>query len=141
MIDTAKAKVNDLWAKAHLPKFIQFGKDDKGAHSHAMNGPTFKAVMRNAPLLKATFQAMQPVYALLEAKKLAPPLDPAELDKVPAPKDKRKGKQKQPRKKKARGSSFCDVGAGDEEEGEEEEEADLAQVRGELLLLRLCHRR
>ena len=139
VLDAAKRKVNDLWASAHLPKFIQFGKDGKGAHTHAMNGPTFKAVMRNAPLLKATFQAMQPVYALLDAKKLSPPLNPAELDKVPAPKEKRKGQSKQPRKKKARGSSFCDVGASDEEEAEEEEEEPAAEqgerLNGEALSL------
>ena len=48
---SAQAAVNKLWADAKLPKFIQFGKDDKGSHSHAVNGPAFKAVWGNPPLL------------------------------------------------------------------------------------------
>ena len=64
-------KVNDLWKKANLPKLIQFGKgkDSKGkdsAHSHALNGPTFKKAWGKQDLLLGTFEAMREVYALRE---------------------------------------------------------------------------
>ena len=42
IIEMAQAEVNALWNDAQLPKHVQFGKDDKGAHSHTLNGPAFK---------------------------------------------------------------------------------------------------
>ena len=41
IIETAQAEVNALWKDAQLPKLVQFGKDNKGAHSHTLNGPAF----------------------------------------------------------------------------------------------------
>ena len=53
IIATAQGKINPEWKDANLPKFIQFGKDKQGAHSHALNGPAFKAVWRHKTLLVA----------------------------------------------------------------------------------------
>ena len=63
--------VNKLWKDANLPKFIQFGRDGQGAHSHALNGPAAKAVLRHKDLLINTIDAMQPVYALYEVDRYA----------------------------------------------------------------------
>ena len=59
-----------MWKRAYLPKFIQFGKDGQGEHSHALNGPAFKAVWRHKTLLIQTIKHMEPVYELLESKRL-----------------------------------------------------------------------
>ena len=72
---SAQVAVNKLWADAELPKFIQFGKDDKGSHSHAVNGPAFKAAWGNPPLLIETFKLMEPVWDMLEARKDTPAID------------------------------------------------------------------
>ena len=42
IIETAQANVDALWKDSQLPKLVQFEKDDKGAHSHTLNGPAFK---------------------------------------------------------------------------------------------------
>ena len=68
----AQTKINTLWREAHLPKFIQFGRDAKGAQNHSLNGPASKAVMRHKSLIVDTIKHMQPVYALLECKKYEP---------------------------------------------------------------------
>ena len=73
-IATAQATINKMWKDANLPKFIQFGKDSKGAHSHALNGPCFEAVWGKPQLIIDTIKAMQPVYELLESRKLTPEL-------------------------------------------------------------------
>jgi hypothetical protein len=76
VIDAAQSKINALWKAAQLPKFIQFGRDKQGAHSHALNGPAFKAIWRQPDLLIKTIDLMRPVYALLESRKAVPPLQP-----------------------------------------------------------------
>lgn len=127
LLQKKQTEINELWSKAHLPKLTLWGKDQTGAHAHAMNGPTFKAVMRNVPLLTQSFEIMADVYELMDAKKLTPELDPKELDRVPVPVEKSKRKsnggkkqQKQQRKKKkARGSAFAEVEQSDEEEAED----------------------
>ena len=73
----AQASINADWKAANLPKFIQFGRDAQGAHSHAMNGPACEAVMDNPGLLIRTIDHMKPVYDLLETRKLTPALDPS----------------------------------------------------------------
>lgn len=74
--ETAQAAINAEWKAAGLPKFIQFGHDETGAHSHALNGPTAEAVMDRPSLIISTIKHMQPVYELLETRKQTPPLEP-----------------------------------------------------------------
>jgi hypothetical protein len=74
VIEVAQSKINAEWKAANLPKFIQFGQDKKGAHSHALNGPAIEALWAKPALLISTIRHMQPVYALLEAKGLTPAL-------------------------------------------------------------------
>ena len=130
IIETAQKAINTLWKEAHLPKFIQFGKDKQGEHSHALNGPAFKAVWRHKTLLMQTIKHMEPVYELLESKRLVPPLEPSALgesaDKGPSAAPAKGGKRKatappkKPRKKKERGVAFEDiVGENEEEEVEQ----------------------
>eukprot|EP00966_Prymnesium_polylepis_P254205 5874768-Prymnesium_polylepis.1 len=75
-IEKATTSINQRWKDANTPKFIQFGRDETGAHSHAMNGPTAEFVMDRPDLIIGTIQDMAPVYALLEARKQTPPLKP-----------------------------------------------------------------
>ena len=63
---SAQAKVNQLWKDALLPKFIQWGRDGQGAHSHALNGLAAKAVLRHLSLIVDSIKEMTPVYALME---------------------------------------------------------------------------
>jgi hypothetical protein len=70
----AQEAINKLWKDANLPKFIQFGRDGQGAHSHALNGPCFEKVWSTPDLIIKTIELMQPVYELLESKKLVPEL-------------------------------------------------------------------
>ncbi len=42
IIETVQAEVNARWKEARLPKLIQFEKDEKGAHSHTLNGAALK---------------------------------------------------------------------------------------------------
>ena len=74
VLRAAQTSVNELWHNANLPKYIQFGKDDRGTQSHAADGPTMKAVMAHPTLLKQTMDLMQPVYALLQTHALTPEL-------------------------------------------------------------------
>lgn len=67
---TAQTLINTDWKNANLPKYIQFGKDNQGAHSHALNGPCFEAVWGRPSLIIRTIQHMGPVYELLESKNL-----------------------------------------------------------------------
>ena len=62
--------------QANLPKMIQFGRDNQGAHSHALNGPCFEAVWGRPGMIVSTIKHMGPVYALLETRKKTPPLTP-----------------------------------------------------------------
>ena len=73
-MEHAQALINKDWKDANLPKFIQFGRDNQGAHSHALNGPCFEAVWGRPDLIIRTITNMGPVYALLESKKLLPKL-------------------------------------------------------------------
>jgi hypothetical protein len=72
ILEVAQKQVNQLWKEACLPKFIQWGRDGQGSHTHALNGPAAKAVLRNKTLLINTIQHMQPVYALIECNKYTP---------------------------------------------------------------------
>ena len=74
-LESAQKDVNEDWANQNLPKFIQFGKDNQGAHSHALNGPAFEAVMSHPQLLVRTYKRMEKVYAMLEARQLTPGVD------------------------------------------------------------------
>lgn len=77
VINQAQEEVNALWKTASLPgNFIQFGRDSQGAHSHALNGPAFKAVWRRPELIIQSIKIMEPVYSLLESKRLTPELQP-----------------------------------------------------------------
>ena len=78
-LETAQAAINKLWKAANLPKYIQFGRDGQGAHSHALNGPCFEKVWSTPQLIIDTIELMGPVYALLESKKLVPELTPEAL--------------------------------------------------------------
>jgi hypothetical protein len=78
-IEIAQENINKEWKDANLPKFIQFGKDNQGAHSHALNGPCIEAVWAKPQLLISTIRHMEPVYTLLEAKNLTPALQAAAL--------------------------------------------------------------
>lgn len=69
IVEKTKERVNALWKEKQLPKFIQFGRDGKGENSHALNGPTVKAVLRDPTLIIDTIEAMAPVYALMEQGK------------------------------------------------------------------------
>ena len=124
--ERVQAKVNQMWKDAHLPKFIQFGKDAQGEHSHALNGPAFKAVWRHPTLLMDTIKAMEPIYELLESRGAVPPLQASAVgeaaDKGPsaASKTKARKNEKQPAKKRAkkkRGVDIRDVGQEQAEEG------------------------
>lgn len=115
---STQAAVNKLWSGAALPKFIQFGKDDKGSHSHALNGPAFKAVWDNAPLLIETFKLMEPVWEMNEARKATPAIDDevAQMladDHIPAPNGPKKGATQasgqKGRKRKHRGVNGCEI--------------------------------
>ncbi|KAL1508286.1 hypothetical protein AB1Y20_004400 [Prymnesium parvum] len=66
IVESVKNRVNVMWKEKQLPKFIQFGRDGKGENSHALNGPTVKAVLRDPNLIIDTIEAMAPVYALME---------------------------------------------------------------------------
>ena len=78
-LETQQALINTLWKDANLPKYIQFGRDNQGAHSHALNGPCFEKVWSTPSLIIETIKLMGPVYALLESKKLVPELTPEAL--------------------------------------------------------------
>lgn len=117
IIADAQEQINALWKAASLPKFIQFGRDQQGAHSHALNGPCFKAVWRKPDLLIKTIHVMKPVYDLLEAEKLTPALSAdavgEQADEGPAKKGGSKGKGKpkpkpKPRAPKNRGIAWDD---------------------------------
>jgi hypothetical protein len=120
-ITTAQESINTLWKAANLAKFIQFGRDGKGAHVHTLNGPAFKDVMRNGKLLTRTIELMQPVYALLEARKLTPELQPsavgAEADRGPGKPGgvKRDGKGSSKPKKSSKKASRLVSWADDDE--------------------------
>ena len=128
-IEEAQDKINKEWKAAHLPKFIQFGQDKKGAHGHALNGPTFKAVMGRPSLLINSIKHMGPVYKLLETKKLTPKMTREATgvgaDRGPkADAGKRgKGKAKAPAQKKAKQRT---VTYADEVQSEDEEEEEPA---------------
>jgi hypothetical protein len=98
LIATAQESINKRWKEAQLPKFIQFGRDKQGAHSHALNGPAFKAAWSKPELIVGTIRDMAPVYALLETKKLTPELKEDALgenaDKGPKQKNTEKKKKK-----------------------------------------------
>ena len=140
VIATAQSNINKLWKEANLPKFIQFGKDTQGAHSHALNGPAFKAVWRNPELLIKTIKLMEPVWALLETRKQTPPLEASAVgvgaDRGPkAAAQKRggggKGNGGGSRKKKAYGVTWDDEAAGGEgalEEGQASTDQNERQV-------------
>ena len=55
-IEEAQAEINRMWRDANLPKFIQFGKDGQGAHSHALDGPVSRPV---APLTNTEWNSSQ----------------------------------------------------------------------------------
>ena len=78
-LEIAQAAINTLWKAANLPKYIQFGRDGQGAHSHALIGPCFEKVWSTPQLIIDTITLMGPVYALLESKKLVPELTPEAL--------------------------------------------------------------
>ena len=126
-LQSTQAAINKLWKEAHLPKFIQFGKDGQGEHSHALNGPAFKAVWRHPTLLVETIKLMEPVYELLETKRLVPTLEAEAVgvgaDRGPEAAKKKRGKApaktSAPKKKKERGVAFDNVGE-EEVEGEGE---------------------
>ena len=105
-IEEAQAEINRMWKDANLPKFIQFGKDGQGAHSHALDGPSFKAAFRHPTLITQTIQVMQAkVYQLLETKKLIPVLEEktvqdAAEDKKGAPRGRKRGDPASPDKPK-----------------------------------------
>ena len=122
----AQGKINKEWV--NLPKLIQFGKDDQGHHSHALNGPCFEAVWGKPQLIVDTVKFMEPVYALLEARKLTPPLTPEALaagdlnQQAVVQKGKKGGKAQGSRKKAKRAPKNRRADFGDEEEAEDEGE-------------------
>ena len=126
VIEETTLKVNKLWKDAGLSKFIQFGRDKQGAHSHALNGPAFKDVWRRPQLIIDTIKLMQPVYALLESKKLTPEMKPEAVgdgaDKAPPAAGKAKDQAKKTgggsRKSKARRVQYSDDEAEEEQPGE-----------------------
>ena len=122
------ADVNAMWQQAHLPKFIQFGKDDKGAHSHALNGPAFKMVMRSDLLLR-TFKRMMTLWQLVEdvadradaASPAAPPIAAAVAKAKAAATAAKKPPKKQAKKKKKRRTSNRVASFSDDESDSDEE--------------------
>lgn len=108
VLATAQENVNKRWKDANLPKFIQFGRDKQGAHSHALNGPAFKAVWSKPELIIETIKDMSPVYALLESKKLTPALEPEAVGEGADKGPKKKGGAAKPKKKKQRGVAWED---------------------------------
>ena len=140
IIERKTIEINQLWKDANLSKFIQFGKDGKGAHSHALNGPAFKDMMRAPKLVVSTIEKMKEVYALLESKRLTPDLhvdatgvgaDRGEEASKTKRGGKAKGKdpptppQKKGRKKKKRGVHY-------DEDDEEEQQAPQPAVRAQI---------
>ena len=131
----AQAVINKEWKDANLPKYIQFGKDDKGAHSHALNGPCFEAVWGRPGLIVSTIKHMGPVYALLETREETPPLTPEALaaieisEKETGKKRSKGGKGKAPVKKPKRApkSRRADFGDSEEDEDGGESSANVGQ--------------
>jgi len=62
VIASVRDTVNAMWRAKQLPKLIQFGCDGKGEHTHSLNGPTLKKVLRDPTLIIDTIDAMAPVY-------------------------------------------------------------------------------
>ena len=123
----AQEAINKLWKDANLPKFIQFGRDGQGAHSHALNGPCFEKVWSTPDLIIKTIELMQPVYELLESKKLVPELTAEAIaagdiesaaKAQPAARAKRPkgGKEPQARKKRAAPKKSRRADFGDEDD-------------------------
>lgn len=101
--ESAQSDINSMWKAESLAKFIQFGKDGKGEHTHTLNGPAFDDVARHPTLLLRTIDRMRPVYALLEAKKLVPELTAAAVSDSAD-----EGPQKKGRKKRGSGAGGKD---------------------------------
>ncbi|KAL1525355.1 hypothetical protein AB1Y20_020217 [Prymnesium parvum] len=135
VIENTKERINALWKAKNLPKYIQFGRDGKGEHSHALNGPTVKAVLRDPTLIIDTIETMAPVYALMEQGKyqLGQTVQKVKVRTVDsagsicdAPDNKKKrgarpamDKDVTQRKKKVRGAAFGAMESDDsDEEGE-----------------------
>lgn len=130
ILKAAQSKVNELWAAQKLPKFIQFGKDDKGCHSHALNGPAAKEALRSPTLIIQTIEAMQPVYDMLELKRYEVGQKIVKKVVVRAQqgsKGKSQAKAVKARKKKERGATFTCVGAPKAANIDSEEEEELDQ--------------
>lgn len=108
-IRAATRDVNQMWQNAHLPKFMQFGKDDQGSHSHAANGPAFKAIVRSN-LLQRTFERMMPVWVLVE-KHATPTMG---KDRIGMQK-KRQMAQKKTKAKRNRSNRIAEFNDGAEE--------------------------
>ena len=141
ILEVTLREVNELWHNANLPKYIQFGKDERGVNSHAMDGPTVEAVLCKPELLTKTIDIMRPVYDLLESHGLTPELTaeaeagtpPSEMPPPQAQaaadgKAKGKGKRKsaQPTKKKKRGKKKRGVAFDDDDDDDDDEAAAAA---------------
>ena len=121
VIERVTQQINKRWKDAGLSKFIQFGRDGKGAHSHALDGPAFKDMMRAPQLIIDTIETMKEVYSLLESKDLTPPLKTSATgvgaDRGPAATKGKRGKGKAaapkakaaPKKQKKRGVNWGDA--------------------------------
>jgi hypothetical protein len=109
VIEHAQAQVNTLWKSVYLPKLILFGKDSKGAHSHAVNGPTAKAVLRHKSLLIDTIKLMAPVYAMLERNRYTPGQKVVKVKIVGKAPETGDGKGDKGGKGKAKGGSTSEV--------------------------------
>ena len=108
IIETQQAKINAKWKEQQLPKFIQFCRDKQGAHSHALNGPTFKAVWSRPELIIDSIRPTEPVYALLESKSLTPALSKDAVGEGADKGPKKLGGTGKPKKKKQRGVAWDD---------------------------------
>ena len=79
--------INTMWEDANLPKYIQFGKDERGVQNPACDGPTINKAMATK-LLARTINEMDEIYDLIESKRIPEPKDadlPAAKPRKPAP--------------------------------------------------------
>lgn len=63
----AEQRVNARLQATHTPKYIKFGRDNKGEHSHAADGPTTLHLLHTHGLLVGLMQDMAEVWALMES--------------------------------------------------------------------------
>lgn len=132
VIASVRDTVNAMWRAKQLPKLIQFGCDGKGEHTHSLNGPTLKKVLRDPTLIIDTIDAMAPVYRLMEQGKYelgqsvvkvkVRTQGASEDNDAPVAKKKTQAsgvaveKEVKQRKKKVRGNDFGDIRTRIEEE-------------------------